>query len=304
MMASVAFAQTGTGVIAGRVLDRQSQQPLENAQIRIVGTQRGTQTDQTGAYRLSGVPVGATSIVAQRIGYGQQPRSVVVTAGATATVDFSLSVSATQLDQVVVTATGETQRKRESGNATATIDPTALPLGATTNFSDVLAARAPGVSVTTSGGTVGGGSRIRIRGSNSVSLSNDPLLIIDGIRIDNTANSTSIGVGGQQPSRFNDINPDEIENIEIIKGPAAAALYGTAAANGVIQITTKKGRAGKTRWDLTGEGGGRRTSMPIPRIISRSASAPPTARSRRIATLISKRVAHAPSTRSLPTARW
>ena len=256
MMASLAFAQTGTGVIAGRVLDRQTQQPLENAQVRIVGTQRGTQTDQSGAYRINGVPVGPTSIVAQRIGYGQQPRAVTVTANGTVTVDFSLSVSATQLDQVVVTATGETQRKRETGNATATIDPTALALGATTNFSDVLAARAPGVSVTASGGTVGSGSRIRIRGSNSVSLSNDPLLIVDGIRIDNSANSTSIGVGGQQPSRFNDINPDEIENIEIIKGPAAAALYGTAAANGVIQITTKKGRAGKTRWEVVNEGGG------------------------------------------------
>ena len=254
--AAAASAQTGTGIITGRIVDRQSQQPLENAQIRLIGTQRGTQTDRSGAYRITGVPAGTVSLVAQRIGYGQQPRTVVITANATTTADFALAISATQLDQVVVTATGETQRKRETGNATATIDPAALPLGATTNFSDVLAARAPGVSVTSSGGTVGGGSRIRIRGSNSVSLSNDPLLIIDGIRIDNTANSTSIGVGGQQPSRFNDINSDEIENIEIIKGPAAAALYGTAAANGVIQITTKKGRAGKTRWDFTSEGGG------------------------------------------------
>lgn len=255
---TLASGQAGTGTLAGRIVDRQSQQPLVSAQIRIVGTQRGTQTDQTGAYRITGVPVGTVSIVAQRIGYGQQQRNVVISSGATSTADFALAISATQLDQVVVTATGETQRKRETGNATATIDPTALPLGATTNLSDVLAARAPGVSVTTSGGTVGGGSRIRIRGSNSVSLSNDPLLIVDGIRIDNNANSTSIGVGGQQPSRFNDINPDEIENIEIIKGPAAAALYGTAAANGVIQITTKKGRAGKTRWELASEAGGSR----------------------------------------------
>ena len=200
IMASVAFAQTGTGVIAGRVLDRQSQQPLVSAQVRIVGTQRGTQTDQTGAYRITGVPAGTISVVAQRIGYGQQQRTIVISSGGTATEDFALAISATQLDQVVVTATGETQRKRETGNSTATIDPTSLPLAATTNFSDVLAARAPGVSVTTSGGTVGGGSRIRIRGSNSVSLSNDPLLIIDGIRIDNNANSTSIGVGGQSAS--------------------------------------------------------------------------------------------------------
>lgn len=254
--AAAASAQSGTGIVSGRIVDRQSQLPLASAQVRLTGTQRGAQTDQNGVYRITGVPAGTTMIVAQRIGYGQQSRTLTVTANVTSTEDFALATSATQLDQVVVTATGETQRKRETGNATATIDPTTLALGATTNFSDVLAARAPGVSVTTSGGTVGGGSRIRIRGSNSISLSNDPLLIIDGIRVDNSANSMSIGVGGQQPSRFNDINPEDIENVEIIKGPAAAALYGTAAANGVIQITTKKGRAGKTHWDVSAEGGG------------------------------------------------
>ena len=109
--------------------------------------------------------------------------------------------------------------------------------------------------VQTSAGEIGAGSRIRIRGSNSISLSNDPLLIIDGIRADNSSESSATGTGGQLPSRFNDINPEEIETIEVIKGPAAAALYGTAASNGVIQITTKHGRAGRTRWDAFMEGG-------------------------------------------------
>jgi TonB-linked SusC/RagA family outer membrane protein len=109
--------------------------------------------------------------------------------------------------------------------------------------------------VQTSAGETGAGSRVRIRGSNSISLSNDPLLIIDGVRVDNTSRSTFQGTGGQEPSRLNDINPEEIESIEIVKGPAAAALYGTAASNGVIQVTTKKGRAGKTRWDAFTEGG-------------------------------------------------
>ena len=255
VMVASASAQTGTGILAGRVVDRQSQQPLLSAQVRISGTQRGAQTDGNGAYRITGVPEGTVVIVAQRIGYGQQTRTVTITPNATTTADFVLATSATQLDQVVVTATGETQRKRETGNSISSIDTSSLTLAATTNFSSVLAARAPGVSVVNSGGTTGGASRIRIRGSNSISLSNDPLLIIDGIRVDNSTSSNSLGVGGQSPSRFNDINPDEIENIEIIKGPAAAALYGTAASNGVIQITTKKGRAGKTRWDLVGESG-------------------------------------------------
>ena len=250
-----AFAQTGTGIITGRVTDRANQRPIEGVQVRVLGTQRGAQSDATGQYRIAGVPEGATQIIAQRIGYSASPRTVTVTSGQTTSADFTLAVSATQLDQVIVTATGETQRKRETGNSISSIDTSAITLAATTNFSSVLAARAPGVSVVNSGGTTGGGSRIRIRGSNSISLSNDPLLIIDGIRVDNSVGSSSLGVGGQAPSRFNDINPDEIESIEIIKGPAAAALYGTAASNGVIQITTKKGRSGRTRWDANFEGG-------------------------------------------------
>src|SRR5262249_39195616 len=112
---------------------------------------------------------------------------------------------------------------------------------------NVLSSRAAGVVVQENGGTTGSGARVRIRGSNSVSLSNDPLIIVDGIRINSEQDdaSSSIAVGGQVPSRLNDINPAEIDNIEVIRGPAAAALYGTAAANGVIQITTKRGRPAK-----------------------------------------------------------
>ena len=107
--------------------------------------------------------------------------------------------------------------------------------GPQVNLSEALA-RVPGVVVQQAAGETGAGSRIRIRGSNSISLSNDPLLVVDGIRVDNNAQSTAIGTGGQLPSRFNDINPEEIESIEVIKGPAAAALYGTAASNGVIHV--------------------------------------------------------------------
>src|SRR5439155_7710489 len=107
----------------------------------------------------------------------------------------------------------------------------------------------------------GTASRIHIRGAASVSLTNEPLIVIDGIRFNNnvgnsgTTGSTTVGVGGQVPSRFNDINPEDIESIEILKGPAAAAQYGTAAANGVIQVTTRRGRSGKPRWTTFVEGG-------------------------------------------------
>src|SRR5205823_6141419 len=111
-------------------------------------------------------------------------------------------------------------------------------------------ARAPGVSVVSGSGTSGTGARIRIRGANSLSLNNDPLLIVDGVRVSGDQSSFAYGVGGQTISRFNDINPEDIESIDIIKGAAGVSLYGTAAANGVIQIRTKRGRAGRTQWSL------------------------------------------------------
>jgi TonB-linked SusC/RagA family outer membrane protein len=247
------LAQSGT--IAGRVTERQTQRPLSGAQVRILGGTRGAVTDDSGSYRIVNVPPGAVQLSVQRLGYGPQSRSVVVTSGSTVTADFALSGAATTLDAVTVTATGQSERKRENGAPTATIDSAAIPKAAVSTLSDALSSRVPGVVVQTAAGEIGAGSRIRIRGSNSISLSNEPLLIIDGIRADNSPQSSAQGTGGQLPSRFNDINPEEVEDIEIIKGPAAAALYGTAAANGVIQVTTKKGRAGRTRWDVFGEMG-------------------------------------------------
>ncbi|MEO8334343.1 MAG: SusC/RagA family TonB-linked outer membrane protein [bacterium] len=247
-----AIAQS-TGTISGTVTDRQSQRPLPNVQVRVVGSGRGAQTDEAGAYRIANVPTGAVQIAVQRIGYGPVSKAAVVGTGGSTTVDFAMAVAATTLDVVTVTATGQTERRRENGAPTATIDSSAIIKSAISTFSDALSSRVPGVVVQTAAGETGAGSRIRIRGSNSISLSNDPLLIVDGVRADNSSQSSAQGTGGQLPSRFNDINPEEIESIEIIKGPAAAALYGTAASNGVIQVTTKRGRAGKTRWDAFGE---------------------------------------------------
>ncbi|MCR4341330.1 MAG: SusC/RagA family TonB-linked outer membrane protein, partial [Gemmatimonadaceae bacterium] len=248
-------AEAQSAAISGRVIDRATQQPLAEAQVLVVGTQRGARTGADGVYRIGNAPAGAQQLRVIRIGYQSQVRAVNVGISGTASVDFTLDPSATTLDEVVVTATGETQRRRESGVTTARIDASDVVIANVQNFSDVLSSRAAGVTVQQAGGTTGGTSRIRIRGSNSINLSNDPLLVIDGVRANNNPNSTSIGVGGQAPSRFNDINPDDIESIEVIKGPAASALYGTAAANGVIQVTTKRGRAGKARWSTSLEYG-------------------------------------------------
>ena len=248
--------EPATGTVTGRITEVNSQRPLSDVQVRVVGTQRGGITNDQGDYRITGIALGAIQVRAQRIGYTPVTQSVTVNAGTPATLNLVLSPTAIQIDEVVVTATGESQRKRESGNTIATITPTSEQLATATNIADVLQASAPGVYVNSPGGTLGSANRIRIRGASSLSLSNEPLLIVDGVRASNEINGTgSIGVGGQTTSRLNDINPDDIEAIEVIKGPAASALYGTAGANGVIQIRTKRGRSGKAKWTLTAEGG-------------------------------------------------
>jgi TonB-dependent starch-binding outer membrane protein SusC len=247
------IAQQNTGTIAGRVTEANGQRPIPEAQISIVGTTRGARTDAEGRYRITGVPAGSATLRVARIGFQSTTRLVTVVAAQEATADFGMGSVATVLSAVTTTASGTQQLARENGASVAQISTDTIVLAPIQNFSQLLTAKTPGVTISQSTGTTGEGARVRIRGANSMSLSNEPLLIVDGVRIDNTPESNTIGVGGQSPSRLNDINPEDIESFEIVKGPAAAALYGTAAANGVIQITTKRGSAGRTKWDGYGE---------------------------------------------------
>lgn len=248
----VAHGQAAT--VTGRVVDRATQQPLSDAQVIVAGTQRGARTGDDGQFRIT-VPPGTIQIRVIRIGYQSESRTVTVADNAATALTFSLVPTATSLGEVVITASGEAQLRRESGVSTSRIDTSQVNVANIQNFSDLLNSRAPGVVVQQAGGTSGTGSRIRIRGSNSINLSNDPLLVVDGVRVNNDPTSGSIGVGGQSASRFNDLNPDDIESVEVIKGPAASAMYGTAAANGVIQVTTKRGKVGRARWTAAAEYG-------------------------------------------------
>lgn len=252
--APAAMAQ-GTGTIAGRITDRATGAPLGDARVIVVGTQRDTRTTEAGQYRLTSLPAGMVRLRVLRLGYAALLDSVQVSAGQEATLDASLTATVTRLDQVTISATGASERQRETGNSIAALTVDSLPTMIVSGVNDLLSSRAANVTVTQTSGTSGTGSRIRIRGSNSVSLSNEPLIIIDGIRSVSDPGGSTISVGGQNPTRLDDLNPDDIENIEIIKGPAAAALYGTAAANGVVQITTKRGKSGRTRWSFFGDGG-------------------------------------------------
>lgn len=244
-----------TAAINGRVVDATTKAPIARAQIQIVGTTRGVTTAEDGRFRITGLSAGTYQVRVLRIGYSSVTQSITAGPADAAATDFALSAVAVKLDEVVTTATGETTRKREQGNVVGTLAPAPATLATAGNASQLLTGRIPGVDVATPGGTIGSSARIRIRGASSLSLSNDPLLIVDGIRVENSTASSTIGVGGQLPSRFNDINPEDIEKIDVLKGPAAGALYGTAAANGVIQITTKRGRPGKTRFTVFGESG-------------------------------------------------
>ncbi|HET6680797.1 MAG TPA: SusC/RagA family TonB-linked outer membrane protein [Gemmatimonadaceae bacterium] len=254
LVVSAAAAQAQQGSIAVTVTETASGQPIDQAQVTVVNTTLGGLTNAEGKFTLRGVPVGSHRVRVLRVGFGEQSQTVNVTEGATAEVTIQLSTVAVSLAPVVTTATGETRRV-EIGNAITNIDASQVTeTSAISTVNDVLNSRAPGVIVTT-GTQTGVGSRIRIRGQNSLSLSNDPIWVIDGVRMTSDVESSNLFTGGGQPSRVNDINPDDIESIEVVKGPSAATLYGTDAANGVIVVTTKRGRAGEARWNVWGEGG-------------------------------------------------
>ncbi len=259
----LAAQQTAGGAVAGRVTDRVSGQPISDVRVQIVGTQRGALSRTNGSYRIVGVPNGTYTVRASRIGYAAATASATVSANGEATANFVLTVAENVLDKVTVSgATGGTARAREVGASVSRIDSTTFNVAAVTNLSQVLSARTPGVSVQSGGGTIGVSSRIRLRGPTSINLSNDPLLVIDGLVSNNNTNNFSVGVGGGTTSRLDDINPQDIEDIQVLKGAAATALYGTGAANGVIQITTKRGKAGKARWNIYTEAGSDRTLVP------------------------------------------
>ena len=252
---SVATAQAQQSSITGKVTDQRNGQPLAGARVQAAGTNYVAISNAQGAYTIRAVNAGAYTLRVVMLGYASQTKAVTVTAGQATTADWSLNAVPFTLEEVVTTATGE-QLKRELGNTVANIEASQLVQQAQTpDLTAVLNGRVAGVTVIQNDGVVGSGSRIRIRGISSASLSNDPLLYVDGVRVAERGAALSIYAGGGSPSFLNDINPEEIENIEIVKGPSAATLYGTQAANGVIRITTKRGKAGPAKWSLYTEQG-------------------------------------------------
>lgn len=254
LVAAPSQAQAQTGVVAGRVVDATTNQPLSGAQISIEGTDLGALSDNNGGFRITSVPTGEHEIVGQHIGYERVVQRVTVDAAGSAVVNFRLAQSAIALDELIVTGRATATARREIGSSISGIRADDLAEAPVQSLSQMLQARAPGVHILPTGGQSGQGSRIVLRGLASISQANSPVVYVDGVRMDNSSYQ-GIRTTGPSWSGFDDINPDDIENIEVIRGASAATLYGTEAAAGVINITTRRGVAGQTRYTVRSEYG-------------------------------------------------
>ena len=237
------------GTVTGRVTHANTGAPVTSAQVMVGGPTIGGAVGSDGSFRLTGVPSGPRQLRARSIGYQPATASFNVASGATATVNITMTQSATALDAVVVTgAVGDT-RRRAIGNAVASVNvDEVLSKSSLSNITEVLQSKTPGLTLIPGSGQVGTGSNYRLRGAGSLYANNNPTIYVDGIRV-TTRTQGNYTVFGQETSALDAINPNDIESIEVIKGPAAATLYGAEAAAGVIQIITKRGRPGKIRWE-------------------------------------------------------
>ena len=249
---SPAMSQS-TGTVRGHVTDAANGRPLADAQVTVDGTRIGGITNVSGDYTLNGVPAGQRAVTVRRIGYQPVTVNVTVGAGASATADAALRVSAVNLSDVVVTGTGTPTERKRVGASIASIDSTVIQKAQALTIDQAMQGKIPGAQISqNSGGPGGGGISVRLRGVNSFISGSDPLYIIDGVIVDNSSGQLADLGGRSNPqNRLADINPADIERIEVIRGAAAAALYGSRANNGVVQIFTRRGTTGKPRFTYT-----------------------------------------------------
>jgi TonB-linked SusC/RagA family outer membrane protein len=245
-------AQQGT--VSGTVVDGKTGRPLPDASVGLEGSGVGVRTGVRGEFRLTGLTGAAVRIRVARVGYQPVTQEAQVDGSP---VRVELVEQAVKLDEIVVTGQAGEAQERTLGNAVGRVDVSnTVVLAPPAKLQDLISVNVPGVRIIRASGEVGTGGVTRIRGSGSLSLSNEPLIYVDGVRVNNQAAVASEGLGGWAgSSRVNDLNPEEIESIEVLKGPSAATIYGTEASNGVIQIITKRGRAGRPTFDVHLDGG-------------------------------------------------
>lgn len=244
LLSGAATASAQTGMIAGQVVDAQTGSPLDNVQVSVVGADIGALTDASGNFRISGVPAGPVEVRAQSIGFATVTRSVEVPADGVARIDFRLGQTAVALDEIVVTALGIERAERELTTSVQSLSGEQLVRAPSQNLVSSLTGKVSGVQILSSN-TPGGSARMVIRGVNSLTGNNQPLFVLDGIPVSNAASTA--GTRGYNAIDYGnliqDLSPNDIQSISVLKGPNAAALYGSRAANGAVIITTKKGAA-------------------------------------------------------------
>jgi TonB-dependent SusC/RagA subfamily outer membrane receptor len=236
-IAVTAWAQERT--ITGKVTATEDGSALPGVNVMLKGTTVGTTTDAEGNYSL-GVPESGGSLIFTFIGL----KSMEIAIGERSTVDVGLALDVTQLSEVVVTALGVERQSKTLGFSVKEVKNDELTVGRTTNVVNALSGKVAGVRVAGSNGMTGSSSAIFIRGFTTFTGSNQPLFVIDGIPIDNSGGDMALQTGVSNSNRAIDINQDDIESLTVLKGPAAAVLYGSRAAGGAIIITTKKGKGG------------------------------------------------------------
>ncbi len=253
---AVAAAQTRE--ITGKVTQAANGAPITEATIGLLGAQSGIRTNERGEYRLR-VPSGGATILVRAIGFKRLTRAV--TADQT-TADFSLEKDVLQLEGVTVTGQATTVDRRNASTAIASVTAEELMQAPAKSLEGNLAGKVVGARVFENSGTPGGGMQIQIRGATSILGQGDPLYVVDGIIVSNASipaglasitrsSGSTASSQDQVVNRLADFNPNDIENIEVLKSAAATAIYGSRATNGVVVITTKKGKAGSTRYNLT-----------------------------------------------------
>jgi len=245
---SAALQAQEPGRIVGRVTSAATAGPLEGAQVVVLGPEVGALSDGAGNFLIRSVPAGAYTVRVRLLGYAAAEKRVTVVAGQPLEVNFSLAQTAVALEEIVVTGTAAEVRAREVGNALDALTSRDIQNMPVTNPEDILGGRIPGVTVVQAAGQPGAGGTIRIRGQTTASQAPEPLIYIDGVRVNN------LPIGGGSSSRVSfsplqDINAADIERVEVVKGASATTLYGTEAAGGVIQIFTKRGVAGSPIWN-------------------------------------------------------
>jgi len=247
------IAQATTGTVRGRVVDAAGGRAIADAQVTIEGTRLGAISGANGDFTIPAVPTGPHNVLVRRIGFAPASKLVAVTTEGGNTGDIAITASALNLTEVVVTGSAAPTEKRKIGTSIASVDSTLISRAEAVTVDQALQGKVAGAQITqNSGGPGGGGVSVRLRGTNSFISGSDPLYIVDGVIVDNgSAQLADLGIRSNPQNRLADINPDDIERVEVIRGAAAAALYGSRANNGVVQIFTKKGTLGKPRFGLS-----------------------------------------------------